>query len=571
MNKTWFSDESSNTQGTPGGGIALGFRGDTYYVWSHLSQQVAALTPGAFTAMRLKATFGATWCNLRYTARPDKGEPYFDYQALADDVMDACQDAGVYRESKRREAGTWLAEGGGLVCNGDVCFDDRGQLQARVAPGRSYVLPVGKGLDLSPADVPATPSEVLEFERALDAWEWSIPDAGRFVLGWVACAVYSGALTWRPHLYITGRAGAGKSTLARMLGTVFGRGVARPTGQLTQAGLLQTLGGRAIPCIIDETEFGKSNKSTLAALDVARWASSMTEDDDGVLRGTARGEAVGYRVFSPFAFLGINLPKLEHADQSRAVTLEMLRQKRAADGGTPRLFVDECYGAEQGRKLRRLALTRWQVFQAALPLLRDCIMRKGGTARQADTMGSLLAGYWSIISAVVPTAADVSSLMAGVEFTSKADAFAESDEARCLDVLLYRSVTVPVAEELGEFVRTMTVADAVQRYCAQPQAQQRLERTLQTYGVRLLEEDGVWKMAVVSSPEHRELQRCYAGSSWRRGSWSAILRRLPGGRRDTQRIAGRSSKVTAFNVPQDLLLADSTPSGAGPVKWRLAA
>ena len=386
MNNKLFSDTSA-PEPVPGGGVPLGFQGSTYYMWSHLSQQVVAMPPSAFTAMRLKATFGASWCNTNYRVVPEKGEPYFDHEALTDDIMDACQGVGVYRESKRRVAGTWLAEDGGLICNSDVAFDEKGQTQPRVAPGRPYVLPVCRsGLDLAPEDVLAAPDEVLEFERAFDAWEWSTPDAGRFVMGWVACAVFSGALTWRPHLYVTGGAGAGKSTLARAFGALFGKGAARPAGQLTQAGLLQSLGGRAIPCIVDETEAGKANKSTLAALDVARWASSMTEDDDGVLRGTARGAAVGYRVFSPFAFLGINLPRLEHADQSRAVSLEMLSQRRTADGSVSRLLADESYCARQGRKLRRLAVSRWPVFQAALSLLRTAIMHRGGTARQADTL-----------------------------------------------------------------------------------------------------------------------------------------------------------------------------------------
>lgn len=568
-NNTMLSD--TPVQESHGGGyIALGFQGHTCFTWSHVLQQVVASSPHEFNAMRLKATYGAQFCNENFTVYPEKGEPYFDYQALADEVMQKCQEAGVYRESKQRVNGTWATQDG-LVCNSGVAFNDKGEIVPRVSPDRSYLLPVGKsGLDLSPDDALAAPNEVLEFERAFDAWEWSTPDARRFVLGWVACGVYSGALTWRPHLYITGRAGAGKSTLARTLGALFGKGACRPTGQLTQAGILQKLEGRSIPCIIDETEAGKSNKSTLAALDVARWASSMTEDDDGVLRATSRGEAKGYRAFGPFAFLGINLPRLEQADQSRAVTLEMLSQRRDAVGGVPRLFLDERYCAAQGRKLRRLALSRWPTFQTALPLIRDAIMRKGGTAREADTMGSLLAGYWCLTSAAVPTAMDVSSLTAGVEFASKADMFAESDEARCLDVLLYGSVTVPVKERLGEFVRSMTVAEAVRHYCAQPEAQQRLERVLQTSGVRVLQEDGAWKLAVVSSPEHKELQRFYAGSVWKKGCWSAVLRRMPGGRKATQRIAGRSSKVTILNVPEDLLHDDSVSSSVAG-EWRSAA
>jgi len=552
MNNKLFTEEVG--QDIPGGGFALGYQGDTNYMWSRVTQQVVAIPPAGFSAMRLKATFGARWCNAHYTVIPEQGDAYFDHQRMADDIMAACQDAGVYHESKQRATGTWLAEDGGLVCNSDVVFSEKGEVQPRIAVGSKYVMPVGKtGLDLAPDDAHATPNEVLEFERALDAWEWSTMSAAALVLGWIACAVFAGALTWRAHLYITGRAGAGKSTLARLLGAVFGRGAARPTGQLTQAGLLQILGARAIPCIVDETEAGKSNRSTLAALEVARWASSMTESDDGVLRGTAQGKSLTYRVFSPFLFLGINLPKLEHADQSRAVTLEMTSQRRSVNGTVPRLFSDERYCAGQGRKLRRLAIARWSVFQAALPLFRQGITSRKGTARQADTYGSLIAGYWCLKSAELPTAADVSSLTECLQLPSEEDVLSESDEVRCLDLLLYSKVTVPLVEQLGEFSRSMTVADAIQHYCAAPKAQWRLERALQNFGVRILDEDGVWKVAIASSPEHKELQRFFAGSPWKNGCWSLILRRMPGGRGDTQRLASRASKVTLFNVPEELL------------------
>ena len=570
MSKETFLDAALAKQSVRGGGVALGYVGDIYYVWSWVLQQVFPFPPAAFTALRLKAVFGAVFCNDHYTVLPEKGEPYFDFMAMADDIMAACQEVGPYRESKRRGAGTWLAEDGGLVCNSETAFNDRGEVLPRVAADSSYVLPVDRaGLDLSPDDAVATAEDVREFERAFGSWEWASADSWRYLMGWAACAVYCGALAWRPHLYITGRAGAGKSTLARLLGSAFGRGVARPLGQLTQAGLLQTLAGRAIPVIVDETEAGKSNKSTLAALEVARWASSMTENDAGILRGTSRGAPIGYRVFSSFAFLGITLPKLDAADESRAVTLEMHSQKL---GVPSRLLTDEAYAAVQGRKLRRLALSRWPVFQAALPLVRAAILAKRGTARQADTLGALLAGSWCLRSAAVPTAADIENLTRGVVFATKDEAFAESDEARCLDVLLYSTVTVPVQERLGEFPRSMTVADAVRHYCAEPHAQRRLERALQKFGVRVLEGDGVWQLAVVSCPEHKELARFYGASIWKKGSWAAILRRLPGGINSTQRVAGRSRKVSIFNVPEDLLHSDdNVPSAPAAAEWRLAA
>lgn len=574
MNNTLYTEEVSTQQCVPGGYVALGHRGELHYVWSRVTQQVVAISPAGFTAMKLKAAFGARWCNARYTVYPDKGAPYFDHETMADEIMADCQAAGIYRESKLRGAGVWLSDDG-LVINGrDGVWTSDGKVLERVSQDGAVVYSLEKNeLDIAPEDAAAAPEDVLEVEQAIDAWEWNSLSAGALVMGWTVCAVLAGALGWRAHLYITGRAGAGKSTFARLLGAMFGKAAARPTGQLTQAGLLQTLGARAIPCIVDETEAGKFNRSTLAALEVARWASSMSEADDGVLRGTAGGRAIAYRVFSPFAFLGINLPKLEHADQSRAVTLEMLSQRRRADSMVPRLLTDERHAVQLGRKLRRLAIGRWPVFKAALPRFRQAIIDRDGTARQADTLGSLMAGYWCIKSAKEPTAAEVSSLTDCLPLSTTEDALAETDEVRCQDVLMYSKVTVPVSERLGETHRTMTVADAIRHYCAAPLAQWRLDNALQNYGLRLFEKNGVWKVAVASSSAHRELQRFFAGTPWKYGCWSRILRRLPGGEGDTQRIAKRACKVTMFNVPADVLadLDIASSEDGGMNEMRMAA
>ena len=571
------SEDVSTHQEITGGFIALGQRGESCFAWSRIMKAVVELTPAAFTARKLKACFGALWCNMFYMVYPEEGEPYFDHQALADDIQEQCQRIGRYRDSKQREAGAWLSADGGLVINSAAVWRNDGQSVERVGDD-GYVYPDDNDLDLSADDVPATPEEVLEVEQAFDSWDWSDMAAAAHILGWVACSVFAGALSCRPHLFVTARAGTGKSLLSRAIGAIFGNGVVRPTGSLTQAGIMQKLKGRAVPCIVDETEAGQSaQQSTLAALDVARWSYSMSEHEDGVLRGTAAGKALGYRAFSPFLFLGVNVPKLGHADQTRAVVLEMQNQKPGANGVVPRLLSDERYCAEVGRKLRRLAVLRWPTFQAALVLFRQGIIGQGGSTRMADTLGSLLAGYWCFKSAAVPSSKDVSTLVECLQLPVHIEAFGESDELRCLDVLLYSKVIVPVAEWNGEMVRSMTVAEAIRQYCAEPEAQRRLESVLQNYGMRVLDDDGVWKVAVACSSSHKELLKMFSGSPWKKGNWSLLLRRLTGGAGSTQRLAGRSCKVTLFNVPSDLLGlpgASSSTSGAGGVsasETRLAA
>lgn len=544
-----------NTTARPVGGFTgLGYTDEISHVWSKSLLRVVSMTPSMYTERILKAMFGAAWCNEHYTVYPDEGEPYFDSKYMADDIQEACQAKGRYCPAQERKAGIWRGADGELVVSSaaDVWRDDGTKVQRDGTSG--FLYPVDDGIDLDPTDEPATPAEVSEFEKAYDSWEWNNPSAPALITAWVVVSAFSGALSARPHLWMTAPAGMGKSLASRQLGATFGTGCARPVGSLTQAGILQKLRGRAIPCIIDESEAGPTGrKSVQAALDVARWSYSMSEYDDGVLRGTAGGKALGYRAFSPFAFLGINPPKLGHADQSRTVVLEMKRQKRSNGCTLHRLLRDESYARKQGRKLRRLAVSRYPVFERVLPKFRDTIVRQGGATRTADTLGTLLAGYWCVKSTADPSPDDLDTLVSCLDLEAQIEAHAESDEVRCADLLYYSKVGVPVVEPLGETTRTMTMAEAIRLYCVAPESQHRLGTALQSFGVRLLNDAGRWQVAVVCSDSHRELQRIFAGSAWSRGGWALMLRRLPGGTKATKRVAGRTCKVSLFDVPGELL------------------
>lgn len=48
-----------------------------------------------------------------------------------------------------------------------------------------------------------------------NAFRWRNPGSGAMLAGWCALAPVAGALRWRPHLWITGGTGSGKSTVMK--------------------------------------------------------------------------------------------------------------------------------------------------------------------------------------------------------------------------------------------------------------------------------------------------------------------------------------------------------------------
>ena len=72
--------------------------------------------------------------------------------------------------------------------------------------------------------------------------------------GWVALAPTCGCLDWRPHIWLTGGAGTGKSLIHRFISPLLHDMGVPVSGNTTEAGLRQTLKSDALPVVFDEAE-----------------------------------------------------------------------------------------------------------------------------------------------------------------------------------------------------------------------------------------------------------------------------------------------------------------------------
>src|SRR5690606_14044185 len=122
---------------------------------------------------------------------------------------------------------------------------------------------------------------------------------------------------------------------------------------------------------------------------------------------------------------------------------------------------------------------------------------------------------------------------------------------RCQEALLSRVTSFRFMD--GDYVtsQSLSIGEAVKRVCEHPTGAFEIVERLAQLGLRVYRDKstGVWQLMVVNSPDHQELRKIFAQSKWSSG-WSTVLRRLPGGRESTQRIAAgfRAAKVTIFNL-----------------------
>jgi hypothetical protein len=224
--------------------------------------------------------------------------------------------------------------------------------------------------------------------RMLGSWHWARPIDPVLLLGWIASAVYGGALRWRPHLWVTGDSAAGKSTLQELLERVLGLWLLQST-DATEAGIRQILGYDTLPVALDEIEAEEDNRRANAIIKLARTGSSGGKG----VRGGQDHQGHEFTSRSCFLFSSILMPPLLDQDRNRLAILELLELPK---GAKPPVL-DPREMAQAGQAILRRLVDGWPRFGSTLNEMRAALAKVGHNGRTADQFGTLLAGAYLLM------------------------------------------------------------------------------------------------------------------------------------------------------------------------------
>lgn len=551
--------------------VCLGYNGTTNFVWSRPRACIEALTPQSMTEATLLTVYGVGYGYREFFKRDEKtGEVRFDAATAREYLIDGCVNQGRYAPDHERAAGIWPTTDGALLINGKhAIWRSDGQPVDR-AWHEGYTYPVPDKLDIEPETPCATASDVALLRSFLDSWTWKHDSHKLLLTGWYVTAVLSGALKRRPHAVVSGRRGTGKTQLRDVLAQLLGDYRLSVDGNSTEAGIRQGLKGSPLPVEVDEGE-GHNGKKVLDLVRMAR--SSYSDEGDGVLRGSAGGKAVKYPIRSSFLLTAITPPAFEPADATRWVSLEIEGLKPEAKKALHPFLRDGQLCEEVGRRLMRLVIARWSVFQASLAAFSEVIVRQSGSPRMAATVGTLLAGWWSLTHDTAAEELDAELHYQMLEQDEQNEAQEASDEADCLEVIF--SSTDRFSIDRGGVVSQseMTIGQAIRKACLGDTSAGLIHTELQTLGLRVFRQEGNWSLGIVISPHHQGVLKLFRGTKWARGGWKMQLLRVDGAREDQQRIANQSRKIVRVPVPADLLVSELESSalataGSKACSWK---
>lgn len=465
----------------------LGYdRGNYFYLVSG-TQQITRLTASQHSKaymMQLAPLY--YWCD-EYPAKNGAA-----WDVAADALMRQCEAMGVFTPDVIRGRGAWMDEGRVVFHFGSHLWVD-GELMGITAIRSKYVYE--KDLELrEPHRTPLSDAEGAELLDIARQFRWTKPASAALLAGWVAMAALCGALKWRPHIWLTGGAGCGKTTvLNEFVHTLMGGMDVFAQGNSTEAGIRQELRSDALPVLFDESEQNNDREvgRVQNVLSLIRQASSQSEAK--TLKGSISGESMHFMVRSMFCLSSIQVGIKHQADYERLTVLALRPKRDDKDAANSWDRLKERLhwlkrDEELPSRLFRRALDLLPVTLKNIKTFVDAASRHFGSVREGDQYGTLLAGCWSLTSSELATPSEAAAMIASFDWSEYRENLEMEESTKALSGLMEAQLRTPAGVSLTVFevVSAAAGAEASNVLTAGD-----ADKLLQRYGMRAEPKEGV--------------------------------------------------------------------------------
>jgi len=520
----------------------LGYDAGHYYVLPQSTLQVTALPQGAITSKSyLLCIAPLEWYETHFFA---KSGP--DWTMAANAIIRWCERAGVFDPEVIRGRGAWYDEGRAVLHLGKRLVVDGDSVPVS-GINTNYVYEARPPLELSGASEPLPPEESVKLRELCGMLNWQRPVSPVLASGWIYLAPICGALKWRPHLWVTGERGTGKSwVIDQIFRPCVGPSALIVQSTSTEAGIRQKMGQDARPILFDEaeSESKRDQQRIQGVFELARQASS--ESSAAIAKGTAGGRAMTFKTRSMFLMGSINVTLSQAADVSRFTVCGLSRppKGRAGTEQFERLqqAVKDTVTPQFCERLRARAYESIPTIRANAATFGKAVAEHLGDQRIGDQIGTLLAGAYGLKFDGEITLDTARHVVQKLDWSEAQESHeAASDQRRLMDELLSARVRVEGPEATVE----RSVAELIQATQGTRVAgvdRDSADATLQRHGLKCAGTE------LLVSGSHRWIRDRLADTPWS-GGWSQILSYVDGSRSTgAARFAGQVQRARAVPV-----------------------
>lgn len=488
------------------GFIPLGVDGLTHFYYSIELKDIVPVTTYSEVAFLTLAP--SDYWHETYPAKTG-----VDWHAAKNELIQACKRIGPFDTGRIRGTGVWLDDRRIVVNTGHSLRVNGKPMPLQGI--RSWFVYVQTKKRMPPLRTdPLTVKECAVLVDACGMLHWTAKESSYYLPGWLALARVAGALPVRPHIWLTGSSATGKSTV---LDRIVAPALGGPAGRLyvqggsTEAGIRQELRSSSIPVLFDEFETtGQATSERIASfVELLRQTWSPTQGV--VLKGSATGAAVHYQLSFSALVSSIRVNLTNDADRSRFCVLELAPHGSNTEEWERLETVLDMLDDEYGERLFARICSMLDTIIESQHVIVSMLVKLGDTGqRMAQQIGTLLAGYWALLSDDVITRDVAAAMVRELNLTEAKKDAKMTDDLECLNHLLtsriqIRTVVGMEMKPVGRVIAEGNPSD---------------QDALKNYGVI------VTTQGIIVANRHAELSRIFAGTRWS-DKWRAAFLRIP--------------------------------------------
>ena len=383
-----------------------------------------------------------------------------DYKEAACWILDCCEKLKVYDPSKLRGNGIWRDGEKDIVVHlGDKLLVNGEEMQLNQYESKYVYSQRPRKIKMPKIHISQEEKELMV--RCAEAFNWKDKEAPTIVLSFIITSIMAAYLRWRPHVYITGPAGVGKSTVQEMFIQRCLEGLSiQPEGDTTEAGLRSWIKNDSLPVIFDEAE-GDGDASIAKMKNVMRFARSNSSSSGGeIAKGSIDQSGVRYQAQSMFSFSSINTIEMQKQDRDRITKIELAGKSDLSWPQLEKLL--NTLPRDMCEKLFLFVVTNVSKINNIIEAYKTYFADKFGSQRIGDQFGTLAVGKYLLTSDLsTPTMEEIKKMQEdeGFVWHMIENPVTTSEEVSFLSYL--RNSVITVKRENANNI-DLTVRDIVQ-------------------------------------------------------------------------------------------------------------
>lgn len=447
----------------------LGHDADSIFVYQYEKRMITQRGETDWSENAMITLAPIHWWEMHFPGGGKDGG--FNRKAAFNWLVRTAYKRGFFDPSSRRGRGAWRDDGRLVYHFGNKLWID-GNMVPVTEISSSYVYEQARRLR-HPSDTALSGDDGRKIIESAKLFHWTRPASALLLCGYVALAPICGALGWRPHIWLTGGAGSGKTTILKeWLWPLMNGCCVFAQGNSTEAGIRQTLKSDSLPVLFDESEQNDEREAQRVQGVLAMIRQSSTESEARTLKGTAGGEAQDFMIRSMFCLSSIQVGINHQADYERISVLALQPKREGEDGDKTAaenwaklsaMLADLRADVDLPGRLMRRSLQLLPITLKNIAVFSRAAAEAFGSQRDGDQYGALIAGAWSLFSAEEATLEQAKALIAKYEWGDYRENTETEESTKALNALLGRLIRFKGAEisvyELIEKVALPNVSD----------------------------------------------------------------------------------------------------------------